>query len=183
MNTLSAALALAGRGFAVFPCCLPKKVPTCPHGFKNARTDPADVRALWRRWPGDLVGTPTGERNGFDALDIDPRHHGDVWLAQHRDRLPPTRIHQTRSGGQHFLFRHHTGVRNSESKIAPGVDTRGDGGYIIWWPAAGCPVLAEAAPADWPGWLLALLLPPPPEPQAPPPRPATHARSARQVRA
>jgi hypothetical protein len=160
---LSAALALAAHGFAVFPC-LPTKAPACPHGHLDATNDPAGVRALWRRWPGPLIGTPTGDRNGFDVLDVDPRHGGDAWHAAHRSRLPPTRMHQTGGAGLHILFRHREGVRNSAGKIAPGIDVRGEGGFVIWWPAAGCPVLAEGGPADWPAWLLALLIPPPPRP-------------------
>ncbi len=92
MTAVPAALALAGRGFAVFPC-RPNKAPACPHGHLDATRDPAAVRDLWRRWPGDLIGSPTGTVNGFDVLDIDPRHGGDVWHASHKDRLL--------SGGEH----------------------------------------------------------------------------------
>jgi hypothetical protein len=159
MTALPDALALARRGFSVFPCRV-DKVPACPHGHLDATSDPAAVRALWRRWLGHLVGIPTGTVNRFDALDVDPRHGGDVWHAAHRDRLPPTRIHQTRSGGLHLLFLHADGLRNSASKIAPGVDVRGEGGFIIWWPAAGCSVLHGGPPARWPTWLLAALISP-----------------------
>ena len=54
--------------------------------------------------------------------------------------------------------------RNSELKIAPGVDTRGEGGYIVWWPAHGCRV-AEGAIGAWPAWLLELLLARPEQPK------------------
>jgi hypothetical protein len=68
-----------------------------------------------------------------------------------------------------MLFRHAQGVRNSAGKIAPGVDVRGDGGYIIAWPAAGLPVENAGALADWPAWLLAIINPPPrPRPAVPP---------------
>ncbi len=168
---LSAALALAAHGFALFPC-LATKAPACPHGHLDAASDPPDVRALWRRWPGPLIGTPTGDRNGFDALDIDPRHGGDAWYATYRSRLPATRMHQTRSGGLHILFRHHDEVRNSVGKIAPGIDVRGEGGFVIWWPAAGSAVLARYPLTHWPNWLLAVLLPPPPPPR--PSAPSCH---------
>jgi hypothetical protein len=65
----------------------------------------------------------------------------------------PQRIHQTRSGGLHFVFQHIPGVRNSQGRLAKGVDTRGEGGYAIWWPAARCPVMSDVPPALWPQWL------------------------------
>jgi hypothetical protein len=100
-----------------------------------------------------LVGVLTGEVNGFDALDIDLEALG--WRDQNRDRLPPTQVHTTRSGGWHFLFKHHPGMRNSASRIAPGVDVRADGGFIIWWAREGLP-FTPADLAEWPDWLLEL---------------------------
>ncbi len=87
-------------------------------------------------------------------LDIDPRHGGDRWFTDNRDRLPPTRTHETRSGGLHLLFSHHEGMRCSSGKIAPGVDVRADGGYIVWWPAAGYTVLDDSPITPWPEGLL-----------------------------
>jgi hypothetical protein len=34
----------------------------------------------------------------------------------------------------HFFFQHAPGLRCSRGLIAPGVDVRADGGYVIWWP-------------------------------------------------
>ena len=153
-------LVLAARGLSVFPC-LDTKAPVCPHGFKDATKDPDAVRVLWNRYPGPLVGVPTGEATGLDALDVDPRHHGNEWLDQHYAELPPTRTHRTRSGGWHLLFLHLEGVRNSAGRIAPGVDVRGEGGAIIWWPAAGFQVEHAGPLAQWPAWLRPLILPPP----------------------
>lgn len=152
MSAISSAIDLAERGFAVFPC-LPSKVPATPRGFHDATNDPGAVRKLWQRWPGALIGIPTGRTNGFDVLDVDPRHGGDTWHDAHRHNLPDTRIHRTRSGGLHILFRHLNGVRNSAGRIAPGIDVRGEGGFIIWWPAAGCSEVAHGAPTEWPAWL------------------------------
>jgi Bifunctional DNA primase/polymerase, N-terminal len=104
----------------------------------------------------ELVGVPTGSVTGFDCLDIDLE--GLNWLSS--VCLPPTRIHETRSGGRHLLFRHAEGLRNSAGRIARGIDVRGDGGFIIWWPARGFRVLSDAEIADWPEFLLAKALHP-----------------------
>jgi hypothetical protein len=152
-DTLTAALELASCSLAVFPC-KQDKAPASPHGFKDASSDPAEVERLWRAYPGTLIGVPTGEINSFDVVDIDPRHGGMSWWHAKGHALPATRIHHTRSGGLHILFRHDETVRNSESRIARGVDTRGEGGYIIWWPAAGCDIAHNAPLPTWPHWLL-----------------------------
>ncbi len=154
------ALSLAARGFFIFPCA-ENKIPTCPHGFKDASADPAIVTALWHQYPAPLIGVATGAISGLDVLDIDPRHGGGKWLATHEANILPTRIHQTRSGGWHYIFKHHPGLRNSAGKIAPGVDVRADGGYVIWWPACGLPVPNDMPIAPWPEWLLQILTPPP----------------------
>jgi hypothetical protein len=41
-------------------------------------------------------------------------------------------------------------VRNTQSRLAVGIDTRGEGGFVIWCPAAGYSVISSAAPAPWP---------------------------------
>jgi hypothetical protein len=64
-------------------------------------------------------------------------------------------VHRTRSGGLHFLFQHEAGLRCSAGRIAAGIDVRASGGYVIWWPAAGLPVLADEQCSPWPRWLVA----------------------------
>src|SRR5262249_50298946 len=156
---LQAALKLAVSGTPVFPV-LANKQPATPHGFKDATTDIVALHALWR--PGCLVGVPTGDISGFDALDLDTKHDAaKKWWRDNRHRLPPTRVHRTRAGGLHLLFKHDGLIHGTAGKIAPGVDTRGNGGYIVWWPASGLPVLSEAPLPSWPDWLLAKFRPKP----------------------
>ena len=78
------------------------------------------------------------------------------WL-QNQHRLPATRCYRTRSGGLHAVFQHAPGVRNVQGEPIPGVDVRGEGGYVIWWFAAGYECLDHSAPVAWPTWLSALL--------------------------
>jgi hypothetical protein len=155
----NAALTLASMGLSCFPCAESKR-PACPHGFKDARNDLQGVRNLWARYPGPLTGVRTGAKSRFDVLDIDSKHREAIdWFTTHSARFPRTRVHSTRSGGIHLLFRHAAGLRCSASRIARGVDVRADGGYIIWWPALGLPLMLDAPLADWPQWLLEILIP------------------------
>ena len=160
---VNAALDLATRGYPVFPCSGQSKKPTTPRGFKDASADPEEVQRLWRHHPGDLIGVPTGNAIGLDVLDLDFSRHLESreWWQRNRDRIPHTRTHQTRSGGLHLLFQHDDRVHCTAGKIGLGVDTRGAGGYIIYWPAHGLPILSGAPAAPWPDWLLAEFRPKP----------------------
>ena len=153
-------LRLAERGLPCFPCREDKR-PATPRGFKDATCDQHQLRELWLRHPGPLVGVPTGDISGLDILDIDPRHGGDYWFAEHMNSLPPTRVHRTRSGGLHLFFQHEQQLRCSVGRIAAGVDVRASGGYLIWWPATGLPVLSDLRTATWPNWLRLQLSPSP----------------------
>lgn len=148
---------LASLGLPCFPC-LDNKGPACPGGFKAATTNQQELIKLWTCYPGSLIGVPTGALSGFNVLDIDPRHGGEQWLVKVKNDLPITRMHHTRSGGWHFLFRHCTGLRNSAGKLAAGVDVRAEGGYIIWWPSLGYSTDNAHILEPWPDWLLEKLL-------------------------
>src|SRR5262249_25070050 len=149
---------------AVFPCARNKK-PCTPHGFHDATKDAATLQELWRRHAGTRVGVRTGEASNIAVLDIDAEHAAaKQWWANNRHRLLPTRAHRTPGGGLHLIFAHAEGLRCSTGKLARGVDVKAEGGYAIWWPAAGLPVLHDAAPAPWPDWLRAQLKPPAPPP-------------------
>lgn len=137
------------------------KTPACAHGHKDAETDPARIEALFKKCGGELIGVPTGEVSGFAVLDADITRHTEArdWLDAHP--LPSTYRHETRSGGFHFFFQHQPGLRGWTKRPVIGIDGRGDGGYIVWWRAAGLPVRAGAV-LPWPSWLLKACAPPPP---------------------
>lgn len=156
MSIVESAIQLAAWA-PVFPC-RPDKRPACIHGFHDATSDPIEIRRLFNG-SGALIGVPTGEASGFDVLDVDPRHGGDEWEKANQHRLPETRIHQTMGGGRHWLFRHVEGVHNSASAIAPGIDVRGSGGYVVVPPSPSYSVVSDAEIAHWPDWLLAEILP------------------------
>jgi hypothetical protein len=141
----------------VFPCGA-NKAPLLPRGFKDATTDFVLIGTWWSRWPNALVGVPTGIQ--FVVLDIDCGKHVEAAQWYGKANLPLTRTHITRSGGRHLLFQPDDRVRNTVSKICRGVDTRGAGGYIIWWPACGCDVLHGDVLAPVPEWIIKAIAPP-----------------------
>jgi len=162
MNAIANALALAAQGYPVFPVAGSKR-PTCPQGFKDASTEPREIRRLWRDHPGPLIGIPTGEASGLFVVDIDsPRHvEAAEWLERCAPYLPETRQQSTRSGGIHLFFNHTQGLRNTAGRIARGVDTRAEGGYIIAWQTDAWLIRPQPL-ADIPSWLIKAATPPPP---------------------
>jgi len=145
---------VAEYGVAIFPC-KPDKEPRTVNGFKNASLNLEQVDA-WFQDSDSLIGVPTGKQ--FFVVDIDP--DGADWYAANAERLACGCINRTRRGW-HLAYSVPAGVtiRNSAGKIAPGVDVRGTGGYVIWWPAEGLPAtgtLADIGPP--PEWLLEMIL-------------------------
>jgi hypothetical protein len=134
-NATQTALDLAERGISVFPCHQ-NKAPATKNGFYDATTDKAQIRK-WFSNPAFLVGVPTGPENGLFLLDVDPA--GMDWLVANTENLMCERMHKTKRG-KHFIYCWVEGLKGPTSSaglIGPGVDTRGEGGYMIWWPAHG----------------------------------------------
>jgi hypothetical protein len=159
---LKKALHLAtAHGMPVFPCGSSKQ-PLTEHGFHDASSDPEQIKQWWTRYPDALIGIPSGAR--FVVVDIDLQHkEAQEWYG--RANLPATRIHITRSGGRHIFFQPHDGVRCTAGNIWKHVDSRGIGGYVIWWPAYGLAVLDAGVLAPVPDWIVRQLHPPsPPSP-------------------
>jgi hypothetical protein len=164
-NLWSEALKLARRGIPVFPCINKPgrdedKRPLTRGGFKDASTDPDVIHDWWTRHPDALIGVPTGGR--FVVVDIDCGKHVEAAQWYGNANLPLTRTHVTRSSGRHLLFKPDDRVKCSTSKICRGVDTRGIGGYVVWWPATGLEVLHDGVFAEVPEFIIRALNPPPP---------------------
>jgi hypothetical protein len=166
---LTAALAIAQRGLPVFPCG-PDKRPLTTHGFKDAATDPEQIRAWWTATPSALIGLPTGEPSGLVVLDVDmdPATGKDgeaslaALLAEQKAELPATRASKTPRGGRHIFFKHPGHKITSRTNWpAPCLDVRGDGGYVILPPSASemgvYQWLVEVESVSLPAWLDALL--------------------------
>lgn len=164
MNFLSAALSYLAQDLAVFPVAPGGKTPMTKAGFKEATCDEDTVRSWASLAPEANVGLPTGTGNQFFVLDVDNKNGGMESLASFRSLLPPTYTVRTPSGGLHFYFRlPNFSVRNKQG-LFPGVDIRGDGGYVVAPPSesdqGGSYVVEhDTAPAEAPSFLLDALRP------------------------
>lgn len=65
-------------------------------------------------------------------LDLDGEDGGDSLreLELERGELPRT-VSAATGAGQHYYFKTELPIRNSAGKLAPGLDIRGDGGYVV----------------------------------------------------
>ena len=102
---------VCGCGWPVFPCKPNDKSPApTKHGFQDATTDEATVRAWWERSPGALVGVDCG-RAGLVVADVDVsgdkpgRKSWAALVAQLGSELEDTATTRTRSGGWHRYYR------------------------------------------------------------------------------
>jgi hypothetical protein len=195
---LAHALSAAERGLAVIPLSRsklpalrsphrtdPEGLPVCHgecgrfgHGVYDASSDPAHIRALfaaapWATGYGIACGLPPYHLIG---VDLDTKSDTDSSAAlrelalRHLFTIPATVVVTTPSGGRHLWLSGPPDVvvPNSASRLAPGIDIRGAGGYLVGPGSrtdhgvyATVPGTAHLAPAPCPTALLRLLLPPP----------------------
>ena len=118
-QVMGAALAYAKKGREVFPCDPASKKPLTEHGFKDASSDPQQIKKWWKRFPAAMIGTPTG--NGIFVLDVDLPGGPDSLkaLEDKHGPLPATLEQRTPSGGRHLFLTSSHVVKNSSNRIAP----------------------------------------------------------------
>jgi hypothetical protein len=174
-----AALDAVLRGWHVFPCAVGGKRPALRGNWQDlATTSPDQVREWWARAPYN-IGIACGP-SGLVVIDLDlPRDDAGDDLdddgalfplsgadrlsrlaREHGERYPGgTYVVDTPSGGCHLYFSV-TGerARNSAGSLAPHIDVRAGGGYVV---GAGSLVGGQAytarngarEPALLPSWL------------------------------
>lgn len=144
----AAALRYARLGFAVLPLESGAKRPhpvLVPHGVRQATRDAAAIRDWWSQAPGANIGVACGSASRLAVIDMDCKNELDGkrefgrFLYQHEGyaasvlRAPCA---STPSGGWHMWLRVPDGVRVPERPgILPGVDAKGDGGYVVAAPS------------------------------------------------
>lgn len=174
---LKMALKYAARGWAVIPvhvaaknpetgevacscgsrtCAAPGKHPVPLNGVHSCSKDPATIRQWWADMPLANVAVACGEVSGIVVLDVDPRN-GGLESLKRLSRGPRSLYSKTGGGGMHIFFHYKKGV-SYPKQIAPGLDIRSDGAYIVAPPSmhvSGGSYSwgneADIAPFDWLG--------------------------------
>jgi putative DNA primase/helicase len=131
---LDAALQVLSLGFVPIPIKENEKHPPLVPWKKYQKEKPSvgEVKAWWQQWPDANIAIVTGEASGVDVIDIDIGH--EPWPLEGCS-LPTGCVVSTPRGGQHCYIKHVEGVGNSTSRLAKGVDVRGDGGYVLIPPS------------------------------------------------
>ena len=132
---LEAALRYAELGYPVFPCASGRKTPLTPRGFLDAATDKSQITAWWGRWPSSNIAIST---SGLVVVDVDGPDNN--WLADEPElmlELASGCVAITPGGGRHYYFRQPDGgaIRCQAGTLAPKVDVRAAGGYVLVPPS------------------------------------------------
>jgi hypothetical protein len=160
------AVALAERGFRVFRLQPGRRDPLPGVSWTaEATSDPMMVDVLWGDVPYN-VGIACGGPAGLVVADLDCKNgkDGDArWNDLSRSLgAPETLTVETTTGGKHLFFAapgEAAEIGNSVGRVAPGIDIRSDGGFVV---APGSVldgkgeyrVIADVPIAAAPEWLL-----------------------------
>lgn len=143
------AIPLLGYGFSLIPvhkpinkacscgkkdCPSPAKHPIPSRWQEVTSKQPDAIKSWWRAFKSPNSGVVTGKASGVVVLDIDPRHGGMDTLDDlqvKNGKLPETATVETGSGGLHYYFRDHGGLRNGTNVGGQGIDFRGDNGFVV----------------------------------------------------
>lgn len=154
-------------GWATFPVAGPVyasnkedyktwKIPLVNWAQFQTRLPTLDEVTFWeKKWPLAYVGVTTGPFSNLFVIDTDGEK-GKESLASLKIPLPITKISQTQRG-HHFFFKWSKrleGYVTSRNGLFPGIDIKGEGGYVIIPSAGGnrkwvCEEFCAELPEAW----------------------------------
>jgi hypothetical protein len=128
-----------GRGWSIIPIRTGDKRPLVRwEAFQHRHPSEAEGRGWLRQWPGAGIAVVTGRISGLVVLDVDAGHGGDESLEKlerEHGALPTTVECRTGGGGRHLYYAHPGGLIRNKVGLAPGIDIRADGGYVVAPPS------------------------------------------------
>ena len=136
-TTLDWALHYAGMGWSVVPVRPGEKMPAVKwQHLQSLAADAAKIQGWFDTEPSFGIGLIQGRNAGTIVLDFDARDGGMETLAQlDAQGLPESVRAFTPGGGVHVILRHPGRDVPSRKNVLPGMDVRGDGGFIVAHPS------------------------------------------------
>ena len=131
---------VVAKYFSIFPAHIKdkRKVPRIKGWYKKATQDLEQIKKWWAKWPDANIAVRTGKVSGIVVVDIDVGRGGlEAWaeIEDTHGRVD-TLTSITGGGGRHLIFRApDADLKSTSDQIAPGIDTRAEGGYIIAPPS------------------------------------------------
>ncbi len=135
MTLKEQALHLARMGYRVFPLQENSKDPWPGVSWPDmASSDAKRITSYWTTTPQANIGIATGQ--GHVVLDLDIKGGVsldaiEAVLSDHGVYIDDHMTVTTPSGGFHIYLKSNEIILNSAGTIAPGIDVRGDGGYVV----------------------------------------------------
>lgn len=136
-NFLDIATFYAQHNIKTFPVKRQGKSPLCPHGFNDASADKVVLQEWNKQFPECNIGIPTGAVNNIFVVDVDGES-GDLSLMALENAYGKLNAPTVNTGkGKHLYFKmpENVDIKCSTSKIAPHIDIRGNGGYVVAPPS------------------------------------------------
>lgn len=131
-NFENIATSYIARGFSVIPIVPGDKTPLVDWAEYQKVIPSAALIAAWSETHSDAgIAIVTGEVSDVVVVDIDSKEgHAEIGKLN----LPPTPTVNT-GNGQHQYFRYPGHQISNKVRFLPGVDIRGDGGYVVAPPS------------------------------------------------
>jgi len=132
---IEAALEYTKKGFPVIPIAADSKKPLVAwKEYQKRKPTENEVKSFCKRYPNADIGIVTGKRHNLFVLDCDSQEAYESLQALLPDSLTLPVVKTPR--GYHLYFSYPKNIDLTVGvDIMPGVDYRGDGGYVIAPPS------------------------------------------------
>lgn len=118
-------------GWSVIPVGENKKPLIEWKKYQRIKATKEEILKWFTKYPNANIGVVTGKISNLVVIDIDPRHDGTD-----KEFSGITTVKsKTGGGGWHYYFQYEEGIQNA-ANINPGIDVRGEGGYVIAPPSS-----------------------------------------------
>jgi hypothetical protein len=160
MNTSAEAspgpMGLINRGYYLFPCSNKKPLVKWR---EESTTDPIQIQEWIKQYHNCNWGLDCG-KSGIFVLDDDRGKNAETInslraLEDKYGKIPATFTVHTPSGGYHYYFVG-SGRNSAGNKLGPGLDTRGEGGYVLAPCSVGYSIITDTDLVDAPEWMITL---------------------------